>query len=31
MAAHELRRTTALYDRREDDEVAVDEVEKTFI
>jgi integrase len=30
MAAHESPRTTALYDRR-DDEVAVDEVERIFI
>ena len=30
MAAHELPRTTALYDRR-DDEMAVDEVERILI
>jgi hypothetical protein len=30
MAAHESPRTTALYDRR-DDEVAVDEVERILI
>jgi hypothetical protein len=30
MAAHELPRTTPMYDRR-DDEVAVDEVERILI